>query len=160
VKRNAAAGFGLVLLLFLGMALSGTAGMVAPEDSIHASCMDGVNNDGDQGSVGSFVFDVQDNQDVECVWMPFKFGQGEYDGLGISNPDPSDVAAYVSTWANQDAYPNYFDALVSYFSMMGNAGDECGIGVQNAMTEYRDTYNLPESKTGLSMHQAHCGVSY
>jgi len=134
--------------------------MVAPEDSIHASCMDGVNNDGDQASVGSFVFDVQDNQDLECVWMPFKFGQGEFDGLGGSNPNPVDVASYVQTWTTQDSYPTYFDGLVSFFSMMGNSGDECYIGVQNAMIEYRDTYNLPESKTGLSMHQAHCGISY
>ena len=160
MKRNAAAGFGLVLLLFLGMALSGTPGLVAPENSIHASCMDGVNNDGDQASIGGFVYDVQDINDIECLWMPFKFGQGEYDGLGGANPNPADVAAYVQIWANQDAYPTYFDALLAYDGIMQTAGKECGIGVQNAMVEYRDTYNLPESKTGLSMHQAHCGVSY
>ena len=160
MKKNAQVGFGLVLALVLGMALSGTAGNLSPEASIATTCKDGINNDGDQGGFAPLIFDIDDSQDTECLWMPFKFGQGEYDGLGGNPPDSNDVASYVAIWSTVDNYPTYFEALVSLASLDQNPGQECDNQVQNAMIEYRDTYNLPDSKTGVSQHQAQCGVSY
>ena len=160
MKKNAQVGFGLVLALVLGMALSGTAGNLSPEASIEATCKDGINNDGDQGGFAPLIFDIDDSQDTECLWMPFKFGQGEYDGLGGNPPNSNDVASYVAIWSSVDNYPTYFEALVSLASLDQNPGQECDNQVQNAMIEYRDTYNLPDSKTGVSQHQAQCGVSY
>ena len=160
MKKNAQVGFVLVLALVLGMALSGTAGNLSPEASIATTCKDGINNDGDQGGFAPLIFDIDDSQDTECLWMPFKFGQGEYDGLGGNPPDSNDVASYVAIWSTVDNYPTYFEALVSLASLDQNPGQECDNQVQNAMIEYRDTYNLPDSKTGVSQHQAQCGVSY
>lgn len=160
MKKNAQVGFVLVLALVLGMALSGTAGNLSPEASIATTCKDGINNDGDQGGFAPLIFDIDDSQDTECLWMPFKFGQGEYDGLGGNPPNSNDVASYVAIWSTVDNYPTYFEALVSLASLDQNPGQECDNQVQNAMIEYRDTYNLPDSKTGVSQHQAQCGVSY
>lgn len=160
MKKNAQAGFGLVLALVLGMALSGTAGMVSPADSIAATCKDGINNDGDQGGVPPLIIDIDDSQDTECLWMPFKFGQGEYDSLGGSPPDPGDVAAYVAIWSTVDNYPTYFEAVFELGVIDQRQNVECNFAVQDAMVEYRDTFNLPDSKTGVSQHQAHCGISY
>lgn len=160
MKKNAQVGFVLVLALVLGMALSGTAGNLSPEASIATTCKDGINNDGDQGGFAPLIFDIDDSQDTECLWMPFKFGQGEYDGLGGNPPNSNDVASYVAIWSSVDNYPTYFEALVSLASLDQNPGQECDNQVQNAMIEYRDTYNLPDSKTGVSQHQAQCGVSY
>ena len=160
MKKNAQAGFGLVLALVLGMALSGTVGILSPEASIASTCKDGINNDGDQGGVPPLIVDIDDSNDGECIWMPFKFGQGEYDGLGGNPPPPHEVSSYVAIWSTVENYPTYFEALVSLAALDNNAGQECSAEVQNAMIEYRDTYNLPDSKTGVSQHQAQCGVSY
>jgi len=160
MKKNAQAGFGLVLALVLGMALSGTVGILSPEASIASTCKDGINNDGDQGGLHPLIVDIDDSQDTECLWMPFKFGQGEYDGLGEQPPHPNDVSAYVATWLTVDNYPTYFEAVLELGVIDQRANVECNFAVQDAMIEYRDTYNLPDSKTGVSQHQAHCGVSY
>lgn len=160
MKDNAKAAFAVILAVVLGMALTGTTSTVSPENSIASTCKDGINNDGDQGGVPPLIVDIDDSEDVECLWMPFKFGQGEYDGLGGNPPNSNDVAAYVQTWASIDNYPTYFEALVSLAAIDSNPGKECNFQVQDAMIEYRDTYGLPDSKTGVSEHQAACGVSY
>ena len=160
MKKNAQAGFGVVLAIMLGFALSGTASMISPESSIAATCKDTVNNDGDQASVGPLTVDIDDSEDYECIWMPFKFGQGEYDGLGSSYPASNDVAAYVQIWANVDNYPTHFEAILALSALDGSPGRECANVMQDSLIEYRDTYGLPDSKTGVSEHQAHCGVSY
>lgn len=160
MKKNAQAAFGVLIAFVLGIALSGTPGMVSPIDSIASTCLDGINNDNDQGGVAPLIVDIDDSQDTECLWMPFKFGQGEYDGLGGNIPNSGDVASYVNTWLTIDNYPTYFEAVVVLAAQDGNAGQECNNQIQNAMIEYRDTYNLPDSKTGLSQHQSQCGVSY
>lgn len=165
MKKNAQAGFGVVLAIVLGMALSGTVGMVSPEDSIAASCYDSSNNDGDQVEIAPGVYsDLVDQLDPECKWMPFKFGQGEYDGLDATistyTVNSADVSNYVQTWRTIDNYPTYFAALVSLDALTSGGGIECHSQVQDAMIEYRDTYNMPDEKTGVSEHQSHCGVSY
>lgn len=166
MKKNAQAGFGVVLAIVLGMALSGTMGMVSAADSLATSCVDNQNNDGDQVEIGPGTYsDIQDNQDPECLWMPFKFGQGEYDGLDITlttyTVNSADVSNYVNTWRTQDAYPSYFSALLAMEEELATGTSfECSSTVQDAMIEYRDTYNMPDSKTGVSEHQTHCGVSY
>ena len=170
MKKNAQAGFGVVLAIMLGFALSGTITMISPEDSIAATCIDGQNNDGDviilgTGSTGPITSPIQDTSDPECLWMPFKFGQGEYDGndvdLSTYTVNSADVANYVQTWQNSDQYPTYFQALLAMEAILQTGvNPECYSQVQDAMIEYRDTYGLPDSKTGVSEHQAHCGVSY
>lgn len=162
MKKNAQAGFGLVLALVLGMAISGTPGIVSPIDSIDPTCKDLANNDGDQAGVHPLIVDIKDFQDRECLWMPFKFGFGEYDGLGAVDPSAADVSSYVSIWNNIDNYPTYYEAVKAGGAAQGLASGsaECSSIVQTAMIEYRDTYGLPDSKTGSSTHQAECGVSY
>lgn len=168
MKKNAQAGFGVVLAIMLGFALSGTVSMISPEASIAPTCIDSINNDGDVLDFGSGITNpIQDYLDPECMWMPFKFGQGEYDGNNVYLTSPqytvnsADVANYVQTWQNSDQYPTYFQALLAMEAILQTGvNPECYGQVQDAMIEYRDTYGLPDSKTGVSEHQAHCGVSY
>lgn len=144
----------------LGLALTGTQSILGAEASIASTCKDGINNDGDQDGIAPLIVDIDDAQDPECVWMPFKFGQGEYDGFGGNPPDMNDVAAYATTWNTIDNYPTYFEALVELGQVGGRANVECSQSSVDAMIEYRDTFGIPDSKTGSQAHQAHCGISY
>ena len=151
-----------VALFLIGMAgiFTGLPNVVSPAESIAGTCVDGINNDGDQGGLAPLFVDIDDSQDIECLWMPFDFGQGEYDGQGEIPPNPNEVSIYVSTWRTVDNYPTYFEAVLELGIIDQRVNVECNFAVQDAMIEYRDTYNLPDSKTGVSQHQAHCGVSY
>lgn len=160
MKKREGAAFGFVLAVLLGAAFAGSVSVKAPIDAIHVSCLDGINNDGDQGGLPPLVVDIDDSQDAECLWMPFDFGQGEYDGAGNAYPASNDVASFVALWSQTERYPTLFDTVMVLGEEDGNGNQVCTQTFQDALIEYRDSYGLPDQKTGVSKHQAFCGVSY
>ena len=82
MKKREGAAFGFVLGVLLGAVFAGRVWVKAPIDAIHVECFDGIKNDNDQGGLPPLIIDIDDSQDSECLWMPFDFGQGEYDGAG------------------------------------------------------------------------------
>jgi len=149
-KRNQAA-FGGILLLILGMVLSGAVYSPDPITFLADTCKDGIDNDGEFPS-------SNDMADQECTWMPMDFGNGEYDGAGINPPSPSEVAAYVATWNTMEGYPSHWEVVKAGYDEAGS--NPCVSSVQDSLIEYRDTYGLLDDQTGVSEHQSHCGVSY
>jgi hypothetical protein len=157
---------GVIVALFLfilGAALTGQPAPPTPANAyLNTTCHDTIDNDVDS-QTGQFPIPVIDIGDSECLWMPYDFWFGEYDGQGLFDPPPSEVAAYVSTWqTNYSHYPTAWAGIKALFDQYGQTvADACNDGrAQPILTEYRDNYGLPDSMTGVSLHQSECGVSY
>lgn len=147
--------------VLIGVAFTGTA--PGALTYVHESCYDGQDNDMDGVYGGSFPLIISDWADGECQWMPGEWGQGEYDGLGLTDPvAPSpDVDAYVNTWMliHSSETPSHFEMLKAWYE--SDSRDPCAESqVQASLTAYRDHYGLPDEMTGVSLHQSECGVSY
>lgn len=147
--------------LFLVLMAGAFAGTFKPNafDYIVESCYDGINNDGDSDPfLGAFV----DLDDTECIYMPYEvagWASGEYDGQGFNPPPSPDIQTYVEQWNLSDVPTSHYAANKALHEYFGS--DVCADGrVQAILTIYRDDYNLPDWKTGVSAHQNECGVSY
>lgn len=148
--------------LFLVLMAGAFAGTFKPNvfDYISQECYDGINNDGDSDP---FFGPVVDLQDTECIYMPYDAAgwlSGEYDGQGYFSPPPSpDIQTYVEQWNLSNVPTSHFAANKALHEYFGS--DVCADSrVQDILTIYRDNYNLPDWKTGVSAHQNECGVSY
>lgn len=158
-KRGYAIGAGLAFLL-LATALTGSPpGALYYVDS---ECKDGINNDGDVISGGGLIPDVPliDLGDNECSWMLLDFGNGEYDSSGTA-PNMGDVSSFAVTWqlSEYDDYPTYYEAYSDWLNTFGE--EPCSYGdAQSILSHYRDAEGISDSRTGVSLHQNECGVSY
>lgn len=143
-----------IIGLMISLAFTGGVFVVDPLSVVHPTCTDQINNDNDGGILNFF-----DTTDRECTWMPMYFGQGEYDGQGFGNPPLPDVSAYAVQWASiTDPLPTHFEVVKAWYE---NAQvNVCTPELQDSLIHYRDVELLPDSKTGVSQHQAFCGVSY
>lgn len=154
---------GAIVALFLVILASSFAGTApGPLSYVHETCKDGLDNDMDGVYGGQYPLILQDFQDGECVWMPQKFGSGEHDGLGLTDPTPQDanVAAYVSAWnsAWSSEMPTHFQ-IIQAAADAGLTGT-CTQDVQEALMTYKNDFGLPNEMTGANEHMAECGVSY
>ena len=156
---------GAIVALFLVILASSFAGTApGPLSYIHETCKDGLDNDVDGNYGGSFPLVLADFADGECVWMPQKFGNGEYDALGLTDPVATspDVSAYVSNWQSawSSDMPTHWEIIQAASEAGLKAGGLCSQDVQDSLSAYKNTYGLPDEMTGASAHQAECGVSY
>ena len=156
----------VVFALFMIILVSAFAGKPAPGPPANVylaqTCIDTVDNDADSTG-GQFPIELIDLGDNECLWMPYNFGNGEYDGQGLNNPPQPDVAAYISQFTSQYAYyPSQWDGIKALYDQYGmGVQDACNdTRVQPILTEYRDTYSVSDLKSGVSTHQSECSVSY
>jgi hypothetical protein len=160
-KPYAKAVIAFLAAVLIGVAFTGSG--ASPLSFVDSTCKDGIDNDMDGSYGGPIELILADFADGECVWMPQKFGLGEYDSLGLTDPtsgDP-DVASYVSQWQQ-----TYSSEMPSHFEIIKAAGDEslgvniCGSDVQSSLSAYKNVYGLPNEMTGANEHMAYCGVSY
>lgn len=160
MNKNGKTAFGVILAIFLGTVLAGTAMVPDPLTFVTESCYDGIDNDNDSPSMipGANV----DLTDAECIWMPFTVGgwaSGEYDGQGISYPPMSDVSVYSQQWNTSTDHPTHFEGVKSIFDYFNNP-NYCGNQIlEDSLVYYRDTLNIPDSRTGVNEYQSECGVT-
>lgn len=158
---------GIIVALFLFIMAAALAGQprAAPPANVYLNqtCHDYQDNDADSTG-GQFPISIIDLGDSECLWMPFDFWNGEYDGQGLNAPPQSEINAYVVEWQKSKYwyYPTAWAGIKALFDQYSQTTqDACNDGrVQPILQEYRDTYGLPDSMTGVSLHQTECGVSY
>lgn len=160
-KPYAKAVIAFIAAVLIGVAFTGTE--PSPLSYVKETCKDGLDNDMDGVYGGSYPLILADFTDGECVWMPQKFGNGEYDTLGLTDPtsgDP-DVSAYVALW--QQSYspemPTHYEIIQAASGASLGVG-QCDADVQNALDAYKNVYGLPSSMTGADQHMIDCGVSY
>lgn len=162
MNKNGKTAFGVILAIFLGTVLAGTALPPAPIEFVAPSCYDGTDNDGDSPSMIPGAY--QDNTDGECIWMPFTFesgiSPGEYDGRGLNDPLITDVGIYADEWNGSTGYPTHWEGIKAMYEELGLSNYCSNTRITDSMVHYRDVLNIPDSRTGSTAHQAECGLSY
>jgi len=160
-KPYAKAVIAFIAAVLIGVAFTGAE--PSPLSFIHETCKDGQDNDMDGVYGGSYPLILADFSDGECAWMPQKFGNGEYDGLGLTDPNENDpdVLDYVILWQEAWSYemPTHYEIIKAASDASLGIG-QCAPDVQNALSAYKNVYGLPSSMTGADQHMIDCGVSY
>jgi hypothetical protein len=155
--------FGLFMLV-LASSFAGSPGeppIIPIEELIEPTCIDGINNDGDN-QPGTGIASI-DFTDWECLYMPFDVvtntnSVGEYDQSNTYTP------AYVNNYVSfieqtQPGYPTFFDLIQWKIDNGYGPYNFCSQEHQNVLVEYRNFGMSPE-KSGINEYQAYCGVSF
>lgn len=162
-KGTAAAGLFLFVVV---VAQAFTGALPAPYAELDQTCFDGINNDGDfliPPGAGPPPIEAVDSTDQECHFMPFAFGDGEFDGQGaLAYPTIQQMDPYVAQWQlvfDDQGTITHFEAVQDATDIW--TGDLCSdMALTDSLVIYRDHYQLPDEMTGIPEHQAECGVSY
>lgn len=148
----------IAFIAALFVAVGFTGGFPSDLSYVSDTCKDDIDNDVDGVYGGNLDLIRSDSGDGECVWMPFNFGPGEYDGLAGTDPTSSttEVQSYAAILLTiPDEYPTQYAALKA---MGVNTCSDTS--VQDSFTAYRDNFGVSSSTLGINEHQNECGLSY
>lgn len=154
--------FGLFMLV-LASAFSGSPRIIPIEELIEPTCIDTINNDGDN-QPGTGIAST-DFWDWECLYMPFdvvtntpSVGENIYDNTNTYAP--AYVNNYVSFIEQTDpGFPTFFDLIQWKIDNGYGPHAFCSQAHQDVLVEYRN-FGMSAEKSGINEYQTYCGVSF